>query len=116
MANTREIIGEQAALDGLIEDSLTEFEESDVTTLGNNVFYRNNSLRNVRFPNVKNINSNAFYGSRIESVSLPSLEEIGTNAFYNCDGLTQCTFPKLSRLNINSFYGCDNLTTLDVGE
>ena len=54
MANTRETLGEQATLDGLINHTLTSFEEDGVTTLGNYALYRNSALTSVKFPNLTN--------------------------------------------------------------
>lgn len=64
--NTKETIGVQATLDGLVAHTLTDFTDTDAQVLG----------------------SNAFYGQKqLESITLPNVESIDSYAFYNCTGL-----------------------------
>ena len=52
MSNTRDSLGEQATLDGLIAHTLTSLEEDGITNLASYAFYNNINLTNVIFPNL----------------------------------------------------------------
>lgn len=116
MANTRTTAGDQQTLDNIIGDSLTTFEESEVTRIIDRAFYGKKQLRTITLPNVKTIGDSAFQNSNIETINVPSLEEIGTNTFANCTELTECTFPSLKSMNTNAFSNCTKLQKLDIGE
>lgn len=64
--NTADIIGEQAALDGLVSDTLQSFTDDRVI-----------SLRQYAFSYLHNI----------EEISLPSIQRIGSDSFRDCENL-----------------------------
>lgn len=59
--NTRDLLGDDATLAGLVMDTLTEFVEDGVTTVTNNAFYRKTTLQTIRLPNLGSIASSQFY-------------------------------------------------------
>lgn len=91
MANTSDLIGEQAVLDGLIAHTLTDLEDDTVTKLRNNAFYGNAGLQTVVLPNVKKVDG---------------------NAFVNCTALTSAVFDKATSVSNNMFSGCTALQTV----
>lgn len=117
MANTRDTIGDQATVDGLVNHTLTELEEDGVTTLGNYALYNNTALTAVKFPNLTNTGQNAFYGctgiQHITAQFFPNLATIANNAFYNCTGLVDAIFPAVTSVQSGAFYGCSNLEKID---
>ena len=62
MANTRDTLGDQATLDGLVNGTLTELEESGVTSLPSYALKQNKAITTLKFPNVTSIAGNAFNG------------------------------------------------------
>lgn len=89
MANTRDLIGDQAALDGLVERTLTSLEESKVTKLAAYALYANNAIEDVTFPALTEIEPNTFANcSALKTVSAPNLTKIGYNAFSQCGALS----------------------------
>lgn len=62
MANTRDALGDQATLDGLVNGTLTELEESGVTSLPSYTLKQNKAITTLKFPNVTSIAANAFNG------------------------------------------------------
>lgn len=91
MANTSDLIGEQAVLDGLIAHTLTDLEDDTVTKLRNYAFYQNPTL---------------------QTVVLPNATAIGSNAFQNCTALTSAVFDKATSVSNNMFSGCTALQTV----
>lgn len=61
LANTRETLGDQATLDGLVEKTLTSFEEDGVTTVINNAMARHPQLTSVKFPALTNTGTGMFH-------------------------------------------------------
>ena len=91
MANTSDLIGEQAVLDGLIAHTLTDFEDDTITKLRGYAFYQNPTLQTVVLPNVA---------------------AIGFNTFQNCTALTSAVFDKATSVSNNMFSGCTALQTV----
>lgn len=91
MANTSDLIGEQAVLDGLIAHTLTDFEDDTVTKLRNYAFYQNSTL---------------------QTVVLPNATTIGSCTFQNCTALTSAVFDKAASVGGSMFNGCTALQTV----
>ena len=118
MANTRETLGEQATLDGLINHTLTSFEEDGVTTLGNYALYRNSALTSVKFPNLTNTGQCSFqYCTGLQHITadqFPNLTTIGSYAFANCTNLVDAEFSAVTSIQSNAFSSCSNLEKVDL--
>jgi len=54
MANTKDMIGEQATLDALVAHALTTFEDSDVKKLRSYSFYHQDQMQEISLPNLSN--------------------------------------------------------------
>ena len=90
MSNTRETLGEQATLDGLIAHTLTTLEEDGAATLGQYALYKNTGLTSVKFP---------------------SLTTLSANSLQDCSNLT--TVDIGGRCTINAaFSGCSKMDAL----
>lgn len=87
---------------------------TNVTTIGDSIFYGKSTLRNVTvYAPVKTINSEAFRGcSNLQTFSAPSsLTTIGRNAFYGCTSLTRGA--SATTISGYAYYNCTSLMTLD---
>jgi len=119
MANTRDSLGEQNTLDGLVNHSITSFEEDGVTTLTTNALAHQTQLTSVKFPNLISTGNNAFqYDTGLQHITedqFPNLNTIGTSAFANCTGLVDAKFPSVTTVSNNAFNGCTNLETFETG-
>lgn len=93
MANTRETLGEQATLDGLINNTLTSLEESGVNKLGTRALYHKTALTSINFPNVKTLETYSLNG---------------------CTGLTSIELPSVTSISSYALGACTNLTTVDL--
>lgn len=115
MANTREILGDQATLDGLIGNTLTEFEESEVRALRARALQDLSSLQSIVLPNVQSIRGAAFANCiALTNLSLPSLTTISDT--YNFSGNTNIVsivFPSATSVGGYDFNNDTALTTID---
>lgn len=117
MANTRETLGDQATVDALITNTLTDLEEDGITALRTCALRGRTALRSVNFPNLKTINTYGMsYCTGLTSVEIPAVTSIGSNAFDGDTGLTAIDLTGSSAVTINSsaFNGCTNLTHLVI--
>lgn len=76
--NTRTLLGDDGALDALIAHTLTEYNDDQISTIGNNAFH---------------------YQENLESIYLPNISAIGNNAFANCTNLKR-VFVGLNRSSV----------------
>lgn len=131
----------EAVFRSILDKSITEISDSDVTTIGNHKFRECASLTSAsftevitigshsfredplltsaNFPKLTTMNDSAFYGcSSLVEASFPLLTQMGGSAhFRNCTGLTRAYFPALNSIaSSNAFNGCTNLQTAVIKE
>ena len=82
---------------------------AEVTTIGNNAFYKNPILKSISGSNVLTVSQNAFRDSTIENFNLPNVATIGVNAFNNCKKLpATITLPNVTTIGAGAFENCKN--------
>lgn len=134
--NTRDVIGDQATLDGLVAHTLTEFYEDGVNTLrswacyynsglsyvempgitsgasGGSTFEKCTGLHSVSFPNMLYLAQRMFmYCSNLANVYIPEARIGAAEAFCECTSLQSANFPKMSRLDGRMFKNCISLSS-----
>lgn len=88
MANTREVMGEQACLDALVADTLTSFEDDTITKVGPSGLKSKLTLTNVTLSNCKSVGYQGLqYASNLEVVDILGTGLIDAAAFYGCTKL-----------------------------
>ncbi len=115
MANTRDTLGEQATLDGLVARTLTNFEEDGVTIIHDRALFKFNSLTSIKMPNLMQCGEYAFAATGLTEVaadSFPKLTRIGVHGFADCKSLTKARFDVLSYIPSACFSGCSKLKEL----
>lgn len=113
MANTRSIIGDQTALDGLVSGSLESFEDDGINTIRSYAFYYS-PIKRVRLPNLMSIPDYCFGYSGIEEISaddFPNVESVGSSSFNKAGSLTSVIFEKCKSFGTYTFQDCTNLET-----
>lgn len=123
--------------DGLLENTLVNYENTTATKIKDYCFYQSNTLSTATFTNVDEVGLNAFSNcSALSQISLPKVTKIGGlsfrqcnlstvnlpnakiiegSAFYGNASLTLVNLPRAEKLYGFTFRGCDNLTKVDLG-
>ena len=118
MANTRDTIGDQATVDGLVNHTLTSLEEDGVAIIGNRALYNNTALTSLSLPNATSLGSYALAGcTGLTSLTFPKVDTIDTYAFRNDTNLTDVslTGSETKTISANAFNGCTKLAHLVIG-
>lgn len=93
------------ALKGLIDGSITEISNSDVTKVNVLAFSNCANLTSVNFPNVTTVGRQAFESTGLLEFSMPKVESFGNNAFQNAK-FVRVTVPASTRnIGIGMFKG-----------
>lgn len=97
-------------------DTMTEYSNSEVTSVISYGFAGQTKLETVSLPNCQSIEAHAFNGCNgLLSLDMPNLTNISHNSFRNCSSLaefiTGTSFN--SRLDASTFEGCSSLTRAD---
>lgn len=94
----------------IIPDSVTKIGESA---------FKNSGITSFDLKNVQTIAYGAFYGSKLESITLSNkVTSIGNSAFYNCKSLTTVDMSNITdTCNISTyvFSNCTSLKTVNLG-
>lgn len=86
---TIDLIGEQALTDSIIDRSITEIKDANVTRISEQALSECIALTTADFPNVTSIGERAFDScSALITVDFPNATSIGTYAFNKCSALT----------------------------
>ena len=103
-------------INGVLATELTI--PSDVTAIGNYVFYFCRSLTSITIPDsVTSIGKHAFDGcSSLTSVTIPDgVTSIGQYAFYDCGGLASITIPgSVTTIGGSAFFFCRSLKSITI--
>lgn len=121
MSNTKDLIGEQATLDGLISRTLRNFEDDEITHIRPFLFHSNNTIESISLPNCREYYSTTsseaqhkFYDCKnLHTVYLPSLDKIGAHSFEGCYSLKNVTFDETINIGEYGFAKCFSLGDLN---
>ena len=117
MANTRDVMGESACLDALVANTLTGFEDNDVTKVGSGALRFHSALTDVTLPNATIIGG---YGladcASLREVEAQSVTSLGTYAFSNDVSLERVDLGNVSYVSNRAFEGCTHLSELEIGK
>lgn len=116
--NTIDVLGDDAVVDGIIQRTITEFKDDQVTEVGAYAFYGCDKLETVELPNVVTLGEYAFSSCRsLFCVNFPNvIRASGWGVFGDCDALTTVTLPRLLSTTSNMFTNCPNLKTVDFSD
>lgn len=101
----------------IVDRSITEYSDSEITAIGKSAFRDCDQLAVVNCPNVTTIGDSAFqttfYNNTIPlSVTLPSVTSIGQWAFENRQGMSAGRWENVTSLGQRAFVACKALTEL----
>lgn len=82
--NTIDVLGDDAVIDSIIDRTITEFKDDQITKVGDYAFNSCTALTEVDLPNATNIGNDSFQNcSSIQGIALPNVTYLGNNAFKN---------------------------------
>ena len=119
--NTRDTIGDQATVDGLVEHSLTELKEDGIGIVESYACYKNTGLQSVELPGVSQIKANAFDAcGNLEVVKLggegsSNSLSIAANAFNSCSKLKHLIVDRPAKASLAAVSGLEG-TPIARGE
>lgn len=136
--NTIDALGDDAVIDSIINRTITEFKDDQITSIGDNTFYGCTALNEVDVPNATRIGTRALKNTAIvhayfplvtklenetfnscgslKRVDFPLVTTIGTFLFQYCGLLETVNMPKLTNLGVASFEQCNRLRIVDLPE
>jgi hypothetical protein len=111
--NTIDVVGDEALVDSLIEKSITEFKDKNITFVGHYAFNGCEKLKTVWLPAVTYLDWGAFQAcNSLVDVYMPALERTYGMPFFNSDALAKVDFPALTSLGESAFQYCDKIATV----
>lgn len=111
--NTIDSLGDNVAVAKLIDKSIDEFIDDEVTVVGNSAFRICTQLTYFSFPEATSVGDFAFYQcSQLMSVYLPKITSIGSATFNGCSQLTSVILGNTTQVatlsNTDSFSNAPN--------
>lgn len=113
----RGIIDDEDALNGIIDETLTDFQNDEIESVPAFSFYNYAPLKSVKSDSVTEIGEGAFKGATdLASVEFENVTTIGKEAFQNTalTELTAAQFPKVDTIGAGAFTSCPNIKTIDL--
>lgn len=105
--NTIDALGDDVVFESIVNGTITEFNDDQITTIGAHAFFGCTNLESVCFPNATNVGEYAFYGcTTLENIYLPEAITIGSRSFEKCTSLIRVVLPRVTSLG-GIAYGCD---------
>lgn len=124
--------------DGLLENTLVNYENTTATKIRDNFFEDSATLVTATFTNVSRVGFNAFnrcyaltqvslpnavnmgdkcfqYCNQLSTVDVSNVSGIGQRTFRGCESLTSINLPKAEVLGLSAFSSCSNLAKADLG-
>lgn len=113
--NTKEQYGDYETYKSIVEGTIEEFEDDEITSLKNYPF-GNSNLRTINMPNVTQTHGTIRPCDNLESISLPSCTTLnGANGFLqNAKKLRSANFHSLLYAGREMFRNCSALTDVDL--
>ena len=98
---------------GLLDGTLTEYEDDRITQVGSYAFYGFTNLKAVHLKNIESVAVGAFQLSGITKATpenFPKVKTITGAAFRQCTSLTEADFPLVTGTT-GDWYGCSELVS-----
>jgi hypothetical protein len=98
---------------GLIERTVVNYSNNQVTTIGNYAFYGCTKLQSVSCPNATSVKGNGLMNcSALTSVNLPKVTQLANYAFQGCTSIAKLDFPALTSIQGAVFSNNQSLVAL----
>jgi len=108
----------ETATNTLIKGSDAAFIPNDITSIGNNAFFRCHGLSSITIPDsVTSIGNSAFTSCySLTSITIPNgITSIDNQTFSGCRSLTSVTIPNsVTSIGVQAFNGCTAMTSINI--
>lgn len=105
--------GGEEELGAFLGDTMTELNNSVVTSLRTRICQYATHLVTVNLPNVTTMSTYAFYGcTALVTIHLPKATSIPSQSLYNCTKLKHADFGQAGSIAAQAFNACTSLTEL----
>ena len=99
----------------IVDGTITEYSDSEATTVRQYAFYGCSALQRVSAPKAGQVGQFAFhYCGALQSVEFPEAWRIGSYAFEACTAITSINLPKATSLDSYAFYSCFALKSVNL--
>ena len=103
-------------LTGLIEGTVKEVTDEDVTTIRDYAFCKCEDLETAILPNATTVGTSAFQScKKLKVVDLSNVTTANTSVFAGCIALEEISLPKLGAVSTAMFSGSTSLKVVDLG-
>lgn len=94
-------------------NQIIEYENQDLTNIGNDFLLNSNEIKRIVLPNVKEIGDNVCYLGKIEELNISNLERTGNRCFGSCN-IIELNMPKLREVGLYCFTDLNKLKKIEV--
>lgn len=99
----------------LVEGTITEINDSEITKVGRSTFLYFSNLVSVNLPNATSLGQESFKScSGLVTAYAPKVKSIGTSAFSSCYKLENIDFSSLQNVPTDGFAECRPLKIIDL--
>lgn len=103
---------DDSELVSLIEGTITEIENDNVTKINTDGMRSLTSLESASFPNATDVGQFAFRESNLKICKLPKLETASNQVFLSCRQLLTCDFGVVATIYNSTFQNCSSFKNL----
>lgn len=94
-------------------NQIIEYENQDLTNIGNDFLLNSNEIKRIVLPNVKEIGDDVCYLGKIEELNISNLERTGNRCFGSCN-IIELNMPKLREVGHYCFTDLNKLKKIEV--
>lgn len=91
--NTIDALGDVVVTDSIIDRTIMEFKDDQITKIGSHAFHGCTALDTIECPNVISTESYVLAGTGVTELRLGLLKTVAANAFRNCSTLAVVDLP-----------------------
>lgn len=100
-------------LDSIVDGSITNYYNSEITSIDTYGFAGYTNLISIDLPNVTTISYYGFINcTSLTNINLPSVTTIENDAFESCTSLTTINLPAIQSMGGSVFLNCTSLTSV----
>lgn len=112
--NTIDALGDEVVINTVIDRSITEFKDNQITSVSDAAFSGCTSLTEIELPEVTSVGQYAFGYCNFAELNMPKLKSAGNNAFRYNTSIKALDGPNITSLGTDCFGGCTSLESVNL--